>query len=101
DAGVPTGLTFAPPSFQAIERTVEAVRADAGHLFTALHRENPYATDARQALLTAFGEADRSLRAAPPEAGEETNLVIPDLGAYAPALGETRELIDDIDRELL
>ena len=101
DAGVPTGLTFVPPSFQAIERTVEAVRADAGHLFTALHRENPYAADARQALLTALGEADRSLRAAPKEAAEEADLAIPDLGACSPTLGETRELIDGLDRDLL
>ncbi len=36
--------------------------------------------------------------------GEEpgaTALDIPDLGSASPALGETRELIDEVDRELL
>ncbi len=94
DAGVPTDLVFVPPSFQGIEHTIAAVRGDAGHLFTALHRENPYAADARRALLEALGSADRSLRE---EGGEEVEapaaLSIPDLGAASPALGETRELI--------
>jgi prephenate dehydrogenase len=101
DAGVPTGLAFVPPSFQAIERTIEAVRGDAGHLFTALHRENPYAADARRALLEALGGADRKLREAPPGEPGAGDLSIPDLGAFSSALGETRELIDELDRDLL
>jgi prephenate dehydrogenase len=99
DAGVPTGLVFVPPSFEAIERTISAVRGDAGHLFTALHRENPYAADARRALLDALGEADRLLREERPPEAEEIS--IPDLGAVSPALAETRELIDEIDHDLL
>jgi prephenate dehydrogenase len=100
DAGVPTSLVYVPPSFQAIERTIEAVRSDAGHLFTALHRENPYAADARRALLETLGATDRSLR--DPGAGaEEAALSIPDLGASSPALGETRELIDELDHDIL
>src|SRR5262249_1923098 len=58
DAGVPTELTFVPPSFQAILYTIAAVRADAGHLFTTLHRDNPYAAEARRALLDALGSVD-------------------------------------------
>jgi prephenate dehydrogenase len=101
DAGVPTDLVYVPPSFEAIERTIEAVRGDAGHLFTALHRENPYAADARRALLEALGRADRSLRDDHPTAEAAADLSIPDLGAVSPALAETRELIDEIDRDLL
>ncbi len=101
DAGVPTQLAYVPPSFQAIERTIEAVRGDAGHLFTALHRENPYAADARRALLETLGATDRSLRDTRAGAEEEASLSIPDLGACSPVLGETRELIDEVDRDLL
>jgi prephenate dehydrogenase len=101
DAGVPTSLVYVPPSFQAIERTIEAVRGDAGHLFTALHRENPYAGDARRALLDALGDADRKLRDPAADAPGSSTLDIPDLGTFSSALGETRELIDDVDRELL
>jgi prephenate dehydrogenase len=101
DAGVPTDLVFVPPSFQAIERTIEAVRGDAGHLFTALHLENPYAADARSALLEALAGADRSLREPLGDAPGSAALDIPDLGAFSPALGEARELIDEVDRDLL
>ena len=100
DAGVPTQLAYVPPSFQAIERTIEAVRGDAGHLFTSLHRENPYAAEARRALLETLNATDHSLR--DPAAGaEEASLAIPDLGTCSPVLGETRELIDELDRDLL
>jgi prephenate dehydrogenase len=101
DAGVPTDLVYVPPSFQAIERTIEAVRSDAGHLFTALHRENPYAADARRALLSALAETDRTLSAEPEGAEAPAALDIPDLGAVSPALGETRELIDELDHDLI
>ena len=33
DAGAGMEVPFAPPSFQAIARTIEIVRSDAGHLF--------------------------------------------------------------------
>lgn len=101
DAGVPVDLAYAPPSFQAIARTIESVRADAGHLFVALHRENPYAADARRSLLDALAAADRGLRDPIPAAREAAALAIPHLGACSPALSEARELIDEVDRELL
>lgn len=98
DAGAPVDLAFAPASFQAVERLVAAVRADAGHLYGALHRENPYAAEARRALLAALSRADREL-AAPPAAEEPPT--IPDLGRVSPALSQAREMIDDVDREIL
>ncbi|MFT3770559.1 MAG: prephenate dehydrogenase/arogenate dehydrogenase family protein [Minicystis sp.] len=101
DAGAPPDLTFAPPSFQAIARTIESVRADAGHLYGALHRENPYAADARRSLLDALSAADRSLREDTPAPSAEGALTIPDLGVVSPVLSQTRELIDEVDRELL
>jgi prephenate dehydrogenase len=101
DVGAPTHLVWAPPSFQAIARTIEAVRGDAGHLFGALHRDNPYAADARRALLDALNAADRNLREANAVPMEAPALGIPDLGSASPALVETRELIDEVDREIV
>ncbi|HVP60324.1 MAG TPA: prephenate dehydrogenase/arogenate dehydrogenase family protein [Myxococcaceae bacterium] len=102
DAGAGMEVPFAPPSFQAISRTIETVRSDAGHLFAAIQRENPFAHEARHQLLQALVEIDRALEATPAEAGPESaRFAIPDLGARSPELQEARELIDDVDRELL
>ena len=102
DAGAGMEVPFAPPSFQAISRTIETVRSDAGHLFAAIQRENPFATEARHQLLQALTEIDRALDAAPAEvAPESARIAIPDLGTRSPELQEARELIDDLDRELV
>jgi prephenate dehydrogenase len=105
DAGVPENPPVAPPSFQAIARTLEAVRSDATHLFTSLHARNPYAAEARRLLLNSLTEADRNLGALESGDAEESagaqGLAIPDLGAHSPALRETRDLIDEVDRELV
>ncbi|GAB4224577.1 MAG: hypothetical protein Kow0062_26580 [Acidobacteriota bacterium] len=100
---------LAPPSAQAIARAVEAVRADAGHLLLTLHRDNPFAGATRQRFLETLGQVDRELSSAadePPAAGREQGaappaLAIPDLGARSPQLRRVRELIDDLDRELV
>lgn len=101
--GAGEGAPFAPPSFQAIARTIDTVR-DAGHLFAAIHRDNPHAAAARRRLLTALAAVDAAL-GAPADAPADEALAqpavaagaIPDLGDRAPALRETRELIDQID----
>lgn len=102
DTGVPVDAPHAPPSFQGVARAIEAVRADAGHLLVALHRFNPFASTARKRLLDALASVDRSL--AQPEAGGEPSeaaLQIPDLGSHSPELLETRELIDEVDEEIV
>jgi prephenate dehydrogenase len=95
-------ITEAPPSFRAMAQTIEAVRSDAGHLFSALHRENPYAPGARERLLAALAAVDRTL-------DEEEEIAIP-VGLPHPAAGEPdhdeeldqiRDSIDGCDRELL
>lgn len=104
DAGAPTFAPYAPPSFQAIARTIELVRGDAGHLFEALHTENTYAAEARRHLLETLNSIDRSLsrlEAGPVSKLEAETQAIPDLGARSPELRETRELIDDLDQELI
>ncbi len=102
DAGVDTKVPFAPPSFQAIARTVDVVRSDAGHLLSAICAENPHAHDARKRLLDALVAAHERLD----RVGEpgQPALSIPTLTDAPPAnteLAETRDLIDDVDRELV
>ncbi len=101
DAGAPINAPHAPPSFQALARTVEAARSDAGHLYAALHRENPYAAEARKKLLAALQAADQGL--VEPARGAPTapaQLSIP-ASAASPELYEARTLIDELDRELV
>ena len=58
--------------------------------------------EARHQLLQALTEIDRALDAAPVEAARESaRFAIPDLGKRSPELQEARELIDELDRELV
>lgn len=100
DAGVDTKVPFAPPSFQAIARTVEVVRGDAGHLFAAICADNPYAAEARQRLLDALGAAHGLL--GHPDAGGPPP-TIPDARAASPSpeLAETRDRIDELDQQIV
>jgi prephenate dehydrogenase len=103
DAGVKLDAENAPPSSQAILRTVDAVRSDAGHLFAALHLDNPYAEAVRERFLGALSRIDRALREAGPDDDETESaaLSIPDLGERSPEIREVRDLIDDIDRSIV
>jgi prephenate dehydrogenase len=113
-------VPFAPPSFQAISRTIETVRSDAGHLFAAIARDNPFAAEARKQLVQALsaidlaldastasagraGDADASSEAADPTPQSESSgrFAIPDLGERSPELKQAREHIDGIDREIV
>jgi prephenate dehydrogenase len=106
EVGAGQGVPFTPPSFQAIARTIESVRSDAGHLFLAIQRENPYAGASRRRLIDALSNIEEQLRhAKDPLPGERRAqafdaLAIPGLGAASPDLRETRELIDELDREI-
>src|SRR5262249_55441781 len=64
--------------------------------------ENPFAEEWRTRLLAALVEADARLRehSAAPRA-EDASLDIPDLGARPPELREVRELLDEVDRDLV
>lgn len=105
EVGAGSNLPFAPPSFHAIQRTLESVRGDAGHLFATLQNENPFALSAREGLLEALQAIHRNLAEAAlgPQPGEASapSLDIPDLGSRSPALQEVREHIDALDQELL
>lgn len=91
---------FTPPSFRAMERTIEAVRSDASHLFATIQNDNPFSAEARSRLLRALESIDRDLARLPAGTGLPAS-AIHDLGPRAPDLRETRELIDDVDRELV
>ncbi len=103
-------LAFAPPSFQAMQSTIDAVRSDAAHLFLAIERANPFAAEARQKLLEALQQVHQDLEVLDQEhvglgGGEEheetARLEIPSLGSQAPELRQTRDLIDELDGELV
>jgi prephenate dehydrogenase len=106
DAGAGMEVPFAPASFQGIARTIETVRSDAGHLFAAIQKENPFATEARQHLLESLSAIHRTLENAPLRVDadappDSTRLAIPDLGTRSPELKEAREHIDAVDKEIL
>ena len=108
DAGAATSVPFAPPSFQAISRTIETVRSDAGHLFAAIARDNPFAPEARKELVRALAAIDAALdaEAADVDTGAEGGsppdaLAIPDLGQQSPDLKQVRDHIDAIDGEIV
>jgi prephenate dehydrogenase len=100
DLGIGGDLRWAPPSFAALASSIAAVRADAGHLFNAIQRENPYAGPTRQRLIEALTLIDQRL-AETPSGAQTADPGIPDLGQGSPALREVREHIDELDRELV
>jgi prephenate dehydrogenase len=103
DAGAGVDVQFAPPSFQALARTIETVRSDGGHLFAAIARDNPFATEARKELVQALAAIDRTLDS---QFGDglptaAMPISIPDLGARSPELRQAREHIDEIDHAIV
>ena len=83
------------------------MRSDAGHLFKAIARENPFAAEARKQLVQALAALDRALDAEADRAPEDGSpdstgrFVIPDLGDRSPELRQTREHINQVDREIV
>ncbi|MBK8013682.1 MAG: prephenate dehydrogenase/arogenate dehydrogenase family protein [Deltaproteobacteria bacterium] len=65
DANDAATYPFTPPSFKAMEKTISAVRSDAGHLFFAIQHENPHAAASRRRFLEALQRIDRALAEAP------------------------------------
>jgi prephenate dehydrogenase len=103
DAGAGVDVQFAPPSFQALARTIETVRSDGGHLFAAIARDNPFAAEARKQLVQALAAIDATLDA---QSGDEVAaarapMAIPDLGERSPELRQAREHIDEIDLAIM
>ncbi|MBN1210493.1 MAG: prephenate dehydrogenase/arogenate dehydrogenase family protein [Myxococcaceae bacterium] len=103
DAGTGLEVPFAPASFKALARTIEIVRSDAGHLFAAIQRENPFASEARGQLLKALTEIHEQLQRQPPEPGapEAGRMAIPTPEPGPRELAEYRQHLEEIDRELL
>ena len=105
DCGFDLDTKWAPPSVAGMARTVRSARADAGQLYATLHRENPWAGDARAQLMDVLTRADEALRA-PPEPGEQAHqederLRLAELPEPPPQLREVRDLIDEVDQELV
>ncbi|MFL5344749.1 MAG: prephenate dehydrogenase/arogenate dehydrogenase family protein [Hyalangium sp.] len=103
DAGAGLDVPFAPASFKALARTIETVRSDAGHLFAAIQRENPFASEARSQLLKALGEIHEQLEHLPPEVSsrEARSMAIPATETGSTELAQYRARLDEIDREMM
>jgi len=103
DLGIGSEPESVPPSFRGVSATIESVREDAGHLFTAILRDNPFAAGARQDFIDALTRIDGELThpAAGAAAGGQPEFPIPDFGGRSPDLVEVRDLIDDVDRRVL
>jgi prephenate dehydrogenase len=102
DLGEIDRLSFSPPSFRSMQTTIDTVRADASHLFLSIERANPYAAEARQKLLEALGTIHGQLEQTPLEGADSKELFpIQDLGERAPELCQARDLIDEVDQELV
>ena len=103
DLGIGSEPESVPPSFRGIAATIESVREDAGHLFTAILNDNPFAAGARREFLDELNRLDAELAdpRAPEAASARTGFPIPDFGDRSPDLVEVRDLIDEVDRHLL
>jgi prephenate dehydrogenase len=101
DAGVDTRVPFAPPSFQAIARTVDVVRGDAGHLFAAICADNPHAGDARKRLLDALAAVNAALDAPAHDAIAIAPATTQPAAPLSPELADTRDRIDELDQEIV
>lgn len=101
DLGIDGDLRWAPPSFAALAASIAAVRADAGHLFNAIQTQNPYAAASRRRFIAALTSIDRRLADTAPRASYPPDPGIPVLVPPSPTLSETREHIEEIDRELI
>jgi prephenate dehydrogenase len=102
DIGVEPHLHAAPPSSRALARTIEAVRSDAGHLFATIHSANPFAEEARRALLESLTRVDAQLRL-----GEQPDIPQPAQDeasatrASLDELSQIRQQLDELDGELV
>ena len=107
DANLLLDSEFAPPSVRAIRQTLESVQADAGQLFGTLHRDNPYAGEMRAKLLASLMATDDALREPMEEgdgggsSGHYEGLHIVEASPIPPQLLLARDLIDEIDTELM
>ncbi len=104
DIDAPTDTEFVPPSFRAFAGTVDSVRSDAGHLFLSIQNLNPHAEEAREALLSELARLNDELKLVDPESLSEPAapaLRIASPEASTPDLVETRDLIDEVDRDIV
>lgn len=101
ELGVGEDLHWTPPSFAALASSIAAVRADAGHLFNAIQRENPYAAATRRRLIEALARIDQRVLEAPVDTGVLAVPAVSAAGQPAGASSQVHEHIDELDRELL
>lgn len=71
--GIDDSMELAPPSFLGVRRMLDAVRGDAGHLFAAIQRQNPFAEEARHDFMQALTRIDNALETS----ADDDSLTIP------------------------
>ncbi len=110
DAGATFEDPVTPPSSLGIAKAIRSVRSDAGHLLASLHRENPYAEAMREKALESLGRLHEALSGIDhethlpvpsPVLATDPAFLIPNLGNRSPELREVRDLIDELDGELV
>lgn len=104
DMGADVQAKLIPPSFRALESTINAVRADAGHLFQAIQLQNPFAAEARVRLLEALQDIHRELAVMETELSADERVPrvsIPDLGEEDPLKKSEGAQLEEVDRELV
>lgn len=94
------GAAFTPPSFEAIEKTITAVRSDAGHLFRSIQNRNPFAKEERSRLIEALSRIDAALSQPDPQV-EAVPDSIPALAQESPCHENAEALLAELDGELL
>src|SRR5579864_9582664 len=84
-------------------KTIDAVRADAGHLLLSLHTDNPFSQDSRAQFIAALSSLDIRLGGGIVEQAAETirALEIEPPEHTASELQEARDLIDELDKEIV
>jgi len=94
------GAAFTPPSFEAIGKTITAVRSDAGHLFRAIQNRNPFAAEERDRLIDALRDIHAELKL-PAGTSSPLSAQIPRLEEPDAKEPEAGALLAELDQELV
>lgn len=95
--GAGSDPALAPPSFRALAQAIDAVRADAGHLFATIQRENPFAAESRERLLASLRDIHNAVKPVP-SAANTADALLGD-GEYDLSL-EAHQQLAEVEAEL-
>ncbi len=96
-AGISLDQPFTTPSFRALSRVMEGVKAEADHLRATVYQANPYGAGARRRILSALEAMDRGLASGESPLGQADEREHEAKVALLQARGE----IDEVDKQLV